>query len=177
MAKYDKNFKLICIKAYEEGKPLPQVEGVLDRSLNRYVKLWRLVYREMGERGLEDGFLQHNFTVKEKIRAVKLVLKGLSFSDAARKMGMRTHSSVRRWYLAYMKDGVAGLQYRKGTQPSTSVETSTPMKKRLSKSEREELLALRKRNEILELENEYLKKLDALVSKREKEEAKAKKRK
>ena len=67
MAKYDKNFKLICIKTYEEGKPLPQVEGVLDRSLNRYVKLWRLVYREMGERGLEDGFLQHSFTVKEKI--------------------------------------------------------------------------------------------------------------
>lgn len=66
MAKYDKNFKLICINAYENKEPLPKVEGVLERSLNRYVKLWRLVYREMGERGLEDGFLQHNFTVKEK---------------------------------------------------------------------------------------------------------------
>lgn len=177
MAKYGKNFKLLCINEYEKGKPLPKVEGVLYRSLSRYVQLWRLIYREMGEKGLEDGFLVHNFTVKEKIKAVKLVLKGLSYNEVARKMGMRTHSSVRRWHLAYMKDGVAGLQYRKGIKPSTSVDVSTPMKKRLSKSEREEMLALRKRNEILELENEYLKKLDALVSKREAEETKAKKQK
>ncbi len=92
-------------------------------------------------------------------------------------MGTKTHSTVRTWYLNYMKYGVEGLKYRKGIKVSTSVEISTPMKKRLSKSEREELLALRKRNEILELENEYLKKLDALVSKREAEEAKAKKQK
>ena len=177
MAKYDKNFKLLCINAYEQRKPLPKIEGILERSLIRYVKQWRLIYKEMGEKGLEDGFLQHNFTVKDKIKAIKMVLKGHSYGEVARKMGMRAHSSVRRWHLAYMKDGIAGLQYRKGIQISTSVEISTPMKKRLSKSEREELLALRKRNEILELENEYLKKLDALVSKREKEEAKAKKQK
>ena len=26
MAKYDKNFKILCINAYENGKPLPKVE-------------------------------------------------------------------------------------------------------------------------------------------------------
>lgn len=35
--------------------------------------------------------------------------------------------------------------------------------KKLSKSEREELIALRERNEYLEAENLYLKKLDALL--------------
>lgn len=177
MARYDKEFKLICINALKNKQPLPEVKGVLPTSLVRYAKLCRLIYRQMGEKGLEDGFIKNNFTVEDKIKAVKLVLKGYSLNEAARKMGMRSHSCVRRWYLAYMKDGVAGLQYRKGIKVSTSVEISTPMKKRLSKSEREELLALRKRNEVLELENEYLKKLDALVSKREKEEAKAKKQK
>lgn len=177
MARYDKNFKLKCIKAYEDGKPLPEIEGVLPRSLLRYVQLWRQLYREMGEKGLEDGFIKNDFTLDDKIKAVKKVIKGMSFTEVAMKLGMRSHSCVRRWYLAYMKDGVAGLQYRKGIKVSTSIETSTPMKKRLSKSEREELLNLRKRNEILELENEYLKKLDALVSKREEEEAKAKKQK
>ena len=56
------------------------------------------------------------------------------------------------------------------------------MKKKAKKasapvSESEELRLLRERNEYLEMENEYLKKLDALVSKREAAEAKAKKRK
>ena len=177
MARYDKNFKLLCIKAYTNKKPLPKVDGVLERSLLRYVKFWIQLYREMGEKGLEDGFIRNSFSLKEKIKAVKMVIKGDSFNHVAMKMGMRSHSCVRRWYLAYMKDGIAGLQYKKGIKVSTSVEISTPMRKRLSKSEREELIALRKRNEILELENEYLKKLDALVSKREAEEAKAKKQK
>lgn len=90
---------------------------------------------------------------------------------------MRCHSTVRRWYLDYLRNGIAGLQYKKGIKPVTSVEESTKMKKRITRTEKEELISLRKRNEILEIENEYLKKLDALVSKREKEEAKAKKQK
>lgn len=44
-------------------------------------------------------------------------------------------------------------------------------------SEKEEFNSIKKRNEILELENEYLKKLYALVSEKEKKAAKAKKEK
>lgn len=177
MAKYDKNFKLLCIRCLEEKKELPEVKGVKQRSIYTYAKLWQLLYQKSGDKALEDGFIKKDFTLNEKIKAVKMVISGKSMNEVGRAMGMRTHSCVRRWYLAYMKDGVAGLQYRKGIKVSTSVYISTPMKKRLSKGEREELIALRKRNEILELENEYLKKLDALVSKREAEEAKAKKQK
>ena len=50
-------------------------------------------------------------------------------------------------------------------------------KLKLSVSEQEELKLLRERNEYLEMENEYLKKLDTLVSKREAAEAKVKKQK
>lgn len=177
MARYDKEFKLHCIQCLQSNKPLPIVDGIKPKSLRDYTNLWIKLYKENGEAALEDGFIARHYSLKEKMWAVKQVLKGKSMNEVARKMGMRSHSCVRRWYLDYMKDGVAGLQYRKGIKPSTSVDISTPMKKRLSKGEREELLALRKRNEILELENEYLKKLDALVSKREEEEAKAKKQK
>lgn len=48
---------------------------------------------------------------------------------------------------------------------------------KLSVSEQEELILLRERNLYLEMENEYLKKLDALVSKREAAETRAKKQK
>lgn len=177
MARYDKNFKLLCIHNLEQGKPLPVVRGLMPRTIYNYTKLWQLLYKQQGETALEDGFIKHEFTLEQKIKAVKLVMKGKTMCEVGRMFGMRTHSCVRRWYIAYMKDGVAGLQYRKGIKVSTSIKTSTPMKRRLSNSEREELLSLRKRNEILELENEYLKKLDALVSKREEEEAKAKKQK
>lgn len=87
---------------------------------------------------------------------------------------MRTHSTVRRWYLAYLKDGIAGLQYKKGIKMKTSVEVSKTMKKTLTDSEREELISLRKRVEILEAENEFLKKLKALVLKEKGKDTKAK---
>ena len=177
MPKFTVEFKLKCIQAYLNHEPLPKVEGTLERSMRSNVTDWLLLYKEKGIAGISNDVIYKNYTIKDKIKAIKMVQKGKSYSEVGRIMGTKTHSTIRSWYLAYMKDGVAGLQYKKGIKVSTSVDTSTPMKKRLSKGEREELLALRKRNEILELENEYLKKLDALVSKREAEEAKAKKQK
>jgi transposase-like protein len=177
MPKYDVEFKKKCIKSYEEGKPLPNVAGVLPSSMMRFVTEWRLLFKEQGEKGLTNDIIYRNYSLKDKIKAIRRINKGETYSAVSRSIGMRCHSTVRRWHLDYMKHGVAGLQYKKGIKPSTSVVISNPMKKRLTKAEREELNALRKRNEILEIENEYLKKLDALVSKREREEAKAKKQK
>ena len=177
MPKFSVDFKLKCIEAYKNKQPLPKVDGTLDKSMKSNAQEWAMLYREFGIEGLECRVMYNNYTIKDKIKAIKLIQKGKTYSEVGRIMGTKTHSTVRRWYLDYMKYGIAGLQYKKGIKVSTSVDISTPMKKRLSKGEREELLALRKRNEILELENEYLKKLDALVSKREAEEAKAKKQK
>ena len=54
---------------------------------------------------------------------------------------------------------------------------SPKRKNKTSPTEEEELKLLRERNEYLEIENEYLKKLDALVAKREAKQHKAKKQK
>lgn len=177
MPKFTVEFKLKVIEAYKNHEPLPKVEGTKEISMLRNAQEWTAFYKEKGIEGISNATIYKNYTLKDKIKAVKLIKKGKTYSEVGKIMGTKTHSTVRAWYLAYMKHGIAGLQYRKGIKVSTSVDISTPMKKRLSKGEREELLSLRKRNEILELENEYLKKLDALVSKREKEEAKAKKQK
>ena len=68
-----------------------------------------------------------------------------------------------------------GLQCKKGRP--TMKNNNKKKRSKLSISEQEELKLLRERNEYLEMENEYLKKLDALVSKREAAEAKGKNQK
>lgn len=177
MALYDYEFKQKCIYAYKNKKMLPTINGKDEEYVRRLCREWILVQKEMGDEALKVKSISRVYTLRDKKKAVRLIKSGVPMRVVARKMGMANHGTVRRWYLDYLKGGVAGLQYRKGIKPMTSVKSSNKMSKRLSKAEREELLSLRKRNEVLEIENEYLKKLDALVSKREKEEAKAKKQK
>lgn len=73
---------------------------------------------------------------------------------------------VKRWERIYLEEGAEGLaKERRGKKA-----TGRPPK--LDEKTREDLIA---ENQRLRIENEYLKKLDALVRKREQEEAKKQK--
>lgn len=73
---------------------------------------------------------------------------------------------VKRWERIYLEEGAEGLaKERRGKK-------STGRPPKLDDKTREDLIA---ENQRLRIENEYLKKLDALVRKREQEEAKKQK--
>lgn len=177
MPKYDYKFKKQCVENYLKDKSLPKIKGVSPNTIERYVCGWRLLFREQGEEGLSNSIIFKDYSVEDKIKAVRRVLKGESCGEVARSIGMRCHSTVRRWVIAYSKYGVTGLQYRRGSNPMSRVDHIKSMKENLTHEEKEELINLRERNKILEAENIYLKKLRALVSKRKKRESKAKKQK
>ena len=54
MPKYDQDFKLMCIRLSDEGKPLPSVPGVQEVTLKKYVNNWRLLLGKMGGKGLDN---------------------------------------------------------------------------------------------------------------------------
>ena len=74
---------------------------------------------------------------------------------------------LKRWERIYLEEGAAGLMEERRGRKSTG----RPRKQPLEKSVEEDLIAenqrLRERNEYLEAELAYLKKLDALVRERE----------
>ena len=83
--------------------------------------------------------------------------------------------SLKRWKRIYLEEGEAGLMKERRGRKSTG----RPRKEPLSKEIEDDLIAenrqLRERLEYVEAENEYLKKLDALV--RAEEQKSGKKRK
>ena len=101
------------------------------------------------------------------------VLAGNSILSVAKNAHI-SKGQLYQWVRRYNEKGMDGLQCKKGRSNKQFV---MKKKTKLSISEQEELKLLRERNEYLEMENEYLKKLDALVSKREAAEARAKKQK
>ena len=96
----------------------------------------------------------------------------LSYRETARKYSIGSNESqgkdrLRLWERIYLEEGAAGFMTERRGRKSTG----RPRKQPLEKSVEEDIIAenqrLRERNEYLEAELEYLKKLDALVRERE----------
>ena len=93
----------------------------------------------------------------------------LGYRETARKYGLVTSSmggaisTLHRWERIYLEEGAAGLMTERRGRKSTS----RPKKQPLDKSVEEDLIAenqrLKERIQYLEAENEYIKKLSALV--------------
>lgn len=104
----------------------------------------------------------------------------LSYSDTVRKYwGAQSHvecsnhrSTLRLWERIYLEEGAAGLMTERRGRKSTD----RPRKQPLDKAVEEDLIAenqrLKERNQYLEAELEYIKKLSALVQAEEQKNGK-----
>lgn len=99
---------------------------------------------------------------------------GLGYNETARKYWSGQPSSnylhrVRRWERIYLEEGAAGLavERRGRCTKMDNPNKGRPRKKPLDKDIENDLIAenqrLKERLEYLKMENEYLKKLDALI--------------
>ena len=105
----------------------------------------------------------------------------LGYRETARKYGLVTSSmggaisTLHRWERIYLEEGAAGLMTERRGRKSTS----RPKKQPLDKSVEEDLIAenqrLKERIQYLEAENEYIKKLSALVYAEEQKSGKKRK--
>jgi transposase-like protein len=127
----------------------------------------RNTLRHLQEHGLE-GLVQHryNWTVDEKLAILRHMQKNhLSCSETSIQFGIKSSSTVWQWLQSYERYGVAGLEMKKRGRPKKwrpPDDTMTPLEK------------LEAENLYLRAENDYLKKLNALVAEREKRERESK---
>ena len=106
---------------------------------------------------------------------------GLSYRETVRKFKLGdpeiggTRQMVQRWERIYLEEGVAGLMAERRGRKSTGRPRKRPLDKEVENDLITENQRLKERNEYLEMENEYLKKLDALVRAREQQNTKNRK--
>ena len=158
MTKLNEEERLAAIEAVEAGESIEQVaklyqihESVLMTNVKRY--------REYGE----EGFHTHayNWTAEQKYQVLKYKQENqLSLRETGIKFRVSI-STIYQWEKRYLEKGIKGLKNKKKGRKSRTPKPKPP------KTREEELLD---RIQDLEMENEYLKKLDALVAEREKRE-------
>lgn len=176
--KYSWEFKLECVDKYKNGEYIatPGKTRNQRRTFLHQVNKWAKNYDDLGINGLKHSSTNKIWTPEKRFELVAKVLAGNSITSVAKKAHI-DQGQLYQWVRKYNEKGMDGLQCKRGRPAKQLVMKKKNKKTKLSISEQEELKLLRERNEYLEMENEYLKKLDALVSKREAAEAKAKNRK
>jgi transposase len=158
MTKYSKEERIAAIKAVEAGESINQVAKLYEMS-RTVLQLSVRNYHEHGEKGLSSH--AYSLSAEQKNEVLKYMHeRQLSFAETGVLLGIR-HSTIWQWERRYLEKGIEGLEdKKKGRKPRVQ-------KPKLPKTRLEEL---EEENLNLRIENEYLKKLNALVAEREKRE-------
>ena len=157
--KYSDEFRLSVVKEYLSG-----TNGGFETLSRKYempqaqLRRWVHLYEQHGAEGLFK--VSATYSGEFKIHVVEYMHeKQMSIVETANHFCIPSHSTVIKWERIYYEEGPeALLEERRG-------------RKKKNVNENEDLLAEVQR---LRMENEYLKKLNALVLEREKSEQKKK---
>ena len=155
--KYSLKFKLKMINLKKEGKPLEYPTGCSLSTFMHKVRFWERIYDLHGEKGLEHK--TKALSIYEKEALVKRVFNGESITEISILVG-KERSEIIKWCKLYRQYGIKGLELkkrgRKPTMPRKDKEANKNTENNKSKYTDEEI-------EYILAENEYLKKLNALI--------------
>lgn len=162
MSKYTYEEKLEAVfRVEKEGMSLQESAKFLGCS-KADVIIWRGLYREHGSEALLNGGASYDGEFKVAV-VEYMKANNLSSYTASAKFGIKSRSSVSKWKRIYYEEGPEGLLKNRprGRPPGMSKKVNS--KKKATDKTLEELI---EENERLQMENEYLKKLNALVQER-----------
>ena len=163
MAKLTTNDKKKIIKLYKSGnghRTIASIIGLCPENIRKVIKQ----YEYFGSRALEVHHKNKTYSPEEKMKLITRVQNGESISTVAYENMMST-GQLSNWIKKYKELGYNGLSKPKGRpkimKPETK-KTKQPYEDEKDKKIRE----LEERNAQLEMENDLLKKLRALVQQR-----------
>ena len=129
-----------------------------------------------GIEGIKHPSKNRKYSAELKLEIIKRVYKGETKTRLAAEYNLPGPGTIVSWMKKYEELGYNGLEGKQG-RPRGRPKIMTKEEKKntpLANDEREELIRLRKEKEYLEMENAYLKKLDALVKERLKQQKRKK---
>ncbi len=169
MSKYTEEFKLKVVKYCLEGNhSQKEAEKYFSIPKKSRIKIWIRKYQEHGIEGLVKK-QKSSYSGKYKEYVVEYMQRNhLSATEAAVHFNLGSGSVVSNWERIYYEKGPQGL-YSK--QRGRAKNMKLKLERKLDKKIEEDLVT---ENQRLRMENEYLKKLNALVQERIKREGKKK---
>lgn len=161
MAKYSEEFKLKLVNAYLNGNiGYNSLAKKYNMGSRTSIVQWVKAYKSQGIEGLRRRKTKKEYPVQFKLDTLQFMLNtGASYLETADQFGLNNSSLIKRWTETFRVEGVEGLKPKAKGRPSMPKKTNNQMKNEDKKLTREE--RVERENELLRLENAYLKKLRA----------------
>lgn len=161
MAKYSAEFKLKIVKEYQNGtlgySLLAKKYGMPSSSP---IENWVNLYTHYGKEGLIRKKSKEVYSVHFKLDVLHFMKRtGASYQETANSFGIREPSIIANWNRAFNTEGIEGLESKLKGLPSMSKQPKKKKPKDNGTMSKEQ--ELERENELLRLENAYLKKLKA----------------
>ena len=170
MAKFTAEEKLQAVLRYMNGnesfKTIAQSIGADEKN----IRVWKKQYEHNGAEAFVKRYT--NYSAQFKLDVLNFMIEnGTSLNETAAIFGIAAPSTILQWQKQFETKGFDALQSKKKGRPSMKKETNKQPKQVLGEGSPE---ALQARIKQLEMENAYLKKLNALVQAKEKSPKKTK---
>ena len=172
--RYSKEFKLICLELYKQGRYPETPDNISTGSFHRMVRKWVRTAECCGFEALEHKSQNRKWTPEEKLELIQNVLNGGSCQSVAIENGINS-GMLYGWVRRYRLYGYEGLVCKLGRKPKEFTLEQKNMPTELTESEREELIRLRVETDRMRTEIVAIKKEIALREEQGKARLKAKK--
>ena len=166
--------KLKIIKLYEEGYSISSLANKFNVSDNLIKRIERQ-YREHGIESFKEKGNNSKYPVAFKMEKIQRVLAGESMTSIAAELCVNV-GMIYSWVKRYNELGYNGLiEKKKGRPPKMKPKSKETQINDTSMDEKDKRIKeLEERNAQLEMENDLLKKLRALVQQRQQQQNKKK---
>ena len=169
--RFTKEFKVECVKKYQQSIPIEVPNGWKKDNFYHEVRIWEKMYKKFGDKVFDENKPKLSYT--KIINACKRIINGESLKSVSISLG-RNKTTIRNYFRVYLQDGSAGIKLILQKGKHNKYMDKIKIRKPETKNEIIENESLKNQVQLLTIENEYLKKLAALVQKRKAQQQKKK---
>jgi transposase len=163
MSKYNEEFKFMVVREYQEGilgyKLLAKKHGI---KSHKQIVNWVKNYEKFGTEGLMRKKHNKTYSVQFKLDVLSFMKRtGSSVTETALEFGLTNPPMITAWKKAFLEGGAESLDKPKGRPLMSDKAKNRRNKETIEDKEMTYEQKLERENELLRLEVEYLKKLQA----------------
>ncbi|MFD1548276.1 helix-turn-helix domain-containing protein [Levilactobacillus fuyuanensis] len=168
MVKFDLDFRIKVVTEYLSGVGSTSLARKYGISKEETILLWVSRFRKYGITGLKLKDQKPEYSSQFKVDVLNWRKQHqASLPVTALHFNLSSPSTIWQWEKRFEEQGIAGLERKRGKPKIMAKHKQTkPSKSRNNSSTADELKQLKQENLMLKIENEYLKKLDALAQKK-----------